>query len=96
MTQGISLNDIGLELDGVLMISYQCPRCDTGNSTVIHARHLAGMLELNCVNPACGSNNFWMFVTLDGTGSYKDTNDVPLLPPTAASLPLVDMRVTGN
>lgn len=84
MTQGISLNDISPEIDGVLSISFQCPRCDTANSTVVHAKHLVSMIDLDCVNPACGRNNFWMFVSLDGNGGYKDTNDVPLRPsPTA-------------
>ena len=96
MTQGITIGDIELEIDGVLSIGYRCPRCDTRNSTIIHAKHLVGMLELDCVNPACGKSNFWMFITLDGNGGYKDINDIPLRPASDATSPLVDMRVTGN
>ncbi len=84
MTQGInSLNEIGLEFDGVVTMNYLCPRCGGKNRTTIHARHLADMIELYCGNPACGSGNFWLFMTVDVKGGYKDTSDIMMRTPLA-------------
>ena len=96
MTQGISLNDIGLTLYGMVRLKYDCPRCGKVNTRTMDAYDLIFQVDLECDNPACGRGNFWMFVSMDGTGSYKDINDAPLLPPTTATLPVVVTPLPGN
>lgn len=74
--ESIEIHELDLEAEGVLTITFLCPRCGKRQSQKVGGGSLKWGYEINCDNPACGDREMYFELSFNVVGSKKGLKEV--------------------